>query len=386
MTPRVLVVEDEAIVAEDLRRTLQRLGYEVPGTTGDGAEAVALTAALEPQLVLMDIHLAGAMDGIEAARLVRERHDVPVVFLTAYSDDATIDRAKVVEPVSYLLKPFDERELKSAIEVGLYVHRLAKERRALLENVRHQERLASLGTLAAGLAHEVNNPLTVVQLNTEVARSATEQLGQVLVPSFDEARAHLSAIDEALGETQAAAERIRRIVDDVRRFARAESHRAGPISPAHVVAQATSLARKSVEMKAQLVVENRPAPLVQASESLLVQVLLNLLMNAAQAMGARRSDEGRVRVQVDTAPDGRARIAVEDNGDGIAPEALPFIFDPFFTTKPVGVGTGLGLSISHGIITSHGGELRVSSAPGVGTTMTALLPALPLAKGPHEPG
>jgi signal transduction histidine kinase len=232
----------------------------------------------------------------------------------------------------------------------------------------------------------VNNPLTVVQLSTDAARSATEQLGQVLVPSFGEARTHLAVIDEALDETQAAAERIRRIVDDVRRFARAESHRAGPISPAHVVAQATSLARKTVEMKAQLVVESRAAPLVQASESLLVQVLLNLLMNAAQAMGARRSDEGRVRVQVDTAPDGRARIAVEDNGDGIAPESLPFIFDPFFTTKPVGVGTGLGLSISHGIVTSHGGELKVSSTPGAGTTMTVLLPALPPPEGPHKAG
>ncbi|MDX2015636.1 MAG: response regulator [Myxococcaceae bacterium] len=380
MTPRVLVVEDEVLVAEDLRRTLVRLGYEVPATTGDGSEAVALTEALKPALVLMDIHLAGPMDGIEAARLVRERHDVPVVFLTAYSDDATLERAKVVEPLSYLLKPFDERELKSAIEVGLYVHRLARERRAMLENVRHQERLASLGTLAAGLAHEVNNPLTVVKLNTEVARQAVQQLDVAL---RDEVAwratpplAELATLDEALGETDAATDRIRQIVDDVRRFARAESHKAGPLAVSHVVARATALARRTVEDRAHLVVEHQPAPLVQASESLLVQVLLNLLINAAQAMEGRARAACLIQVRTGTATDGRARIDVEDNGSGIAPEALPHIFDPFFTTKPVGVGTGLGLSISHGIVTSHGGELRVESSLGRGTTMTVLLPAL----------
>ncbi len=118
----ILIVEDEVIVAADLDHKLDRLGYTVCGRTAYGEDAVALVRELGPDLVLMDIRLAGEMDGVEAAERIRRECDVPVIYLTAHADRATLDRAKRTEPFGYILKPFDERELESHIEMALYKH------------------------------------------------------------------------------------------------------------------------------------------------------------------------------------------------------------------------------------------------------------------------
>ncbi len=121
-TTRILIVEDEAIVARDLNRQLARLGYDTVADTPRGEEAIVLVGQLRPHLVLMDIHLAGPMDGIEAATAIREQLDTPVVFLTAFADDAILQRSKLAEPFGYIVKPFDERELHSVIEIALTKH------------------------------------------------------------------------------------------------------------------------------------------------------------------------------------------------------------------------------------------------------------------------
>lgn len=128
---RILIVEDEAITAKDIQMTLQDLGYEVAGTAASGEEAIQKAAEHKPALVLMDIRLQGEMDGIEAASRIRSSLDVPVVYLTAHSDKATLERAKITEPFGYILKPFEERELHSNIEMALYKH---KTERKLKEN------------------------------------------------------------------------------------------------------------------------------------------------------------------------------------------------------------------------------------------------------------
>ncbi len=125
-TARILIVEDERIVAEDLRETLGALGYEVVGIVPSGEAAIEQAAAHHPDLVLMDIMLRGNLNGIDAAQHVRDRLDIPVVYLTAYADDATLARAKVTEPFGYLIKPFEERELLTAIEMALYKHAMEK--------------------------------------------------------------------------------------------------------------------------------------------------------------------------------------------------------------------------------------------------------------------
>jgi len=119
----ILVVEDESIVARDLQSRLRSLGYDVPAVAATGEEALKKAADIRPDLVLMDIRLKGAMDGIETAEQLRELFNVPPVYLTAYTDSETLRRAKITEPFGYIVKPFDERELHSAIEMALYRHK-----------------------------------------------------------------------------------------------------------------------------------------------------------------------------------------------------------------------------------------------------------------------
>jgi len=120
---RIMVVEDARIVSLDLTRSLRSLGYEVVATAASGERAVLTAAELLPDLVLMDIHLEGEMDGITAAAEITSAHDTPVVYVTAYADDKTLARAKVTQPYAYVLKPVDKRELQIAIEVSLQLHR-----------------------------------------------------------------------------------------------------------------------------------------------------------------------------------------------------------------------------------------------------------------------
>jgi len=144
--PRILIVEDEAIVADELQRRLSRMGCEVAGMAASGEDAVRLAIALKPELVLMDIDLQGEMDGTQAAQQLSRQLQVPVVYLTASSDASVIGRAKLTEAFGYLLKPLDERLLHITIEMALYKHQMGQERKKLLEDL--QEALARVKLLS----------------------------------------------------------------------------------------------------------------------------------------------------------------------------------------------------------------------------------------------
>jgi CheY-like chemotaxis protein len=128
---KILIVEDEFVVADDIEARLLDLGYAVAGKANSGAEAIELAESHSPDLVLMDIHLRGLMDGITAATEIRQRFKLPVVFLTAYADESTLERAKVAEPFGYILKPFEDRELRTNIEIAVYKHKAESEIRRL---------------------------------------------------------------------------------------------------------------------------------------------------------------------------------------------------------------------------------------------------------------
>lgn len=136
MSAKILVTEDEGIVAADIEDRLRSLGYQVTATCSSGAEALQKVVETKPDLVLMDIMIQGDMDGIETAKYVREDFGIPVIFLTAYSDDATFQRAKITEPFGYLLKPFEERDLRTNIEMALYKHSMEKERDRLVAELK----------------------------------------------------------------------------------------------------------------------------------------------------------------------------------------------------------------------------------------------------------
>ena len=142
---QVLVVEDASIIAKDIQDILRRLGYAVPVVVSSGEKAIQKAAEMHPDLVLMDIMLKGDMDGVEAAQQIRDRFHIPVVYLTAYADEDTLQRAKIAEPFGYILKPFEERELHAAIEMALYKHKAEEEREQLIHEL--QAALAEIKTL-----------------------------------------------------------------------------------------------------------------------------------------------------------------------------------------------------------------------------------------------
>ncbi len=180
---------------------------------------------------------------------------------------------------------------------------------------------------------------------------------------------------EALGEAYEGAERVRAIVQDLRSFSRKSDDERVPLDVRAVLDSAANMARSEMRHRAQLVKEYRPVPLVDANDSRLAQVFLNLLVNAAHAIPEGRADQNTIRVVTRTAPDGAAVVEVHDTGSGIPPEVLPRVFDPFFTTKPVGHGTGLGLSICQNILRSYEGEIAVESQVGQGTTSASPSPS-----------
>lgn len=142
--PRILVVEDEGIVAKSIKDMLTRLGYEVPAIAASGEDAIKRAAEHKPDLVLMDIVLRGTVDGIEAAKEIRARFDIPVIYLTAYADDTTVSRAKMTAPYGYLVKPFNERELHAALEIALYKHWMEREVPRLTDDTELERALKEL--------------------------------------------------------------------------------------------------------------------------------------------------------------------------------------------------------------------------------------------------
>jgi signal transduction histidine kinase len=238
------------------------------------------------------------------------------------------------------------------------------------------DRLAAVGRLAAGLAHEINNPLAFVEANL---RFAAEELPALAAwsrhPPADprDAERLVAELAEAVAESRQGAERVRHIVRGLKTFARTDEDLREPVDVRAALEAAVDMSAHELKQRARLVRELSPAPRVEGNAVRLSQVFLNLLVNAVQAIPEGAPD-GRVRVVLRSDERGWAVAEVHDNGRGIPAELLPRIFDPFFTTKPVGEGTGLGLSISQGIVLGLGGELAVDSAPGRGTTFRLALP------------
>ena len=244
------------------------------------------------------------------------------------------------------------------------------EKRRLQAQLIQSDRMASMGTLAAGVAHEINNPLAYVVANLGWVAQALESAGPaVAVGPEDHAE-----MREALEEARSGAERVRAIVRDLKTFSRADEPARGPADVRRVLESALNLARNEIRHRARVVTDLGEVPTVEASEHRLGQVFLNLLINAAQAIPEGRADANQVRAVTRTDDRGRAVVEIHDTGCGIEPEHLGSIFEPFFTTKPAGVGTGLGLAICHGIVTGLGGEIRVESQPGRGSVFRVILP------------
>jgi two-component system cell cycle sensor histidine kinase/response regulator CckA len=495
----VMVVEDERVIALDISDSLMAMGYEVTGTAATGHECVQAAAQRRPDLVLLDIHLAGELDGIEVAHLLRERFQVPVVFLTAYADEQTLDRAKLTGALGYLTKPFRKPDLRSAVEVGLFRHQREREVRererwlsTLLRSIgdaviavdakgqvsfmnsaaeeligrRREdvfghplaevlplldqgtgepiedpiqpavqqrevvqlpaskaftaggrellvessvapilderqavlgamvvlrdlssrgsqpaaaESFSSLATVAASLAHEINNPLSYILSNAYVARQELARVDASLAdgkPSFDSVRVResLSQTTELLSEVEDGVRHIARIAADLGSLGQRESE-LQPLDIIPAVQWALRVSHGTLKYHARVTTRFRPVPRVRGDAVRLSQIFLNLTLNAAHAMSGRPFEENELLIATELDTDGQVCVTVRDTGSGIPPELLERIFEPFFTTKPVGKGSGLGLCLCRRAVQSMGGSISVRSQLGQGATFLVKFPA-----------
>jgi PAS domain S-box-containing protein len=257
------------------------------------------------------------------------------------------------------------------------------ERKRLRAKLLVSDRMTSLGTLAAGIAHEINNPLSYVTGNLE---AAAETLRDAAGAPGVAACAEPAEVTAAIKDARDGAERVRKIVQGLRMFSRAEEENRVPLALADVLEAAIRLTANEVRHRAQLVRELGPVPLVVADDSRLTQVFINLLVNAAHAIPEGHSDRNRITVRTRTDDHGHAVIEIEDTGNGIAPEQVSRVFDPFFTTKDVGGGTGLGLSICHGIISGLGGHISIESSRDSALVSGSPVTAAPAGHGSHGTG
>jgi len=247
----------------------------------------------------------------------------------------------------------------------------AKEQRDLLQRqLMFADRMASVGTLAAGAAHEINNPLAYVTANLDLVIEELAALGGTAPTAAQLAEWTAMAVEAREGT-----ERIRKIVRGLTSFSRTDPERLRVLDLTPTVELACKLAFNEIRQRARLVKDFGEIPRVEADDSQLGQVFLNLLVNAAQAIPEGETEVNEIRVVTTTDAQGRAVIEVRDTGSGIPDHVIGRVFDPFFTTKPVGVGTGLGLSICHNIVTRLGGEITLHRGDGRGTIVRVVIPA-----------
>ncbi len=244
------------------------------------------------------------------------------------------------------------------------------DQRRFQEQLMVSDRMVSVGTLAAGVAHEINNPLAAILGNLHLALEALQD-GAIGPAEL------LGDLRDELGDSLEAAGRVRDIVRDLNIFSRTQEASASAVDVPKVVESSVRLAWNEIRHRARLVREYGEVPAVIANEARLGQVFLNLVMNAVQALPDGNVVANEIRIRILEDDQGRVVVAIRDTGAGMPPEVLRRLFTPFFTTKPVGVGTGLGLAISHRIVSSLGGEIQVDSAVGKGTEVRVALPAAP---------
>ena len=391
---RVLIADDEPVSRRLLQSYLQKWGYEV-AAAADGAEAWRLFEAGPVPVVITD-WMMPEVDGLALIRRIRAANlptYVYAILLTARSQKEDLVEGMEAGADDFLTKPFDRDELRVRLRAAgriIQLERdLAEQNRALREAqaaLVQTEKLAGLGRLAAGVAHEINNPVAYVTNNLAVVRRDMEaalgvldayRAGDPATAAKLEKAADLPYFRENFGrmfdKTLEGLQRVRDIVRNLRDFARldeAEFKEADLNAAVESTLEIVRFQAKQAGVKMETAFE--PLPLVACHPGKMNQVFLNLLINAIQACGP----DGVVTVATKPAPGGVA-VEVRDTGCGIPPEHRAKLFEPFFTTKPVGQGTGLGLSVSFGIVRDHGGAIEVESEVGRGTTFRVRLPLRP---------
>lgn len=364
----ILIVEDEKLVADDLRETLELLGYVVPYTTTTAEDAIAQLEILLVDVVIMDIRLAGEMDGITASHLIQSQYHTPVIYLTANADFATLERVKSSRPFGYILKPFHEKTLATTIEITLARHQAEMSVYQALATAQTRQQIAEVQLQQKSdylhlIAHELRNPLTAIKFAAEVLHQENAMMA-------DERR------QTYIQRIQTATKNLNELLEDVLLLERSSTTApiccVAPVDLEEFCQQVVEVFQQTAPAACKLVFrsEGERQPLC-LDEKLLWHLLSNLVSNAV-----KYSPAGGIIALVVSWQDQQVTVRVIDQGLGISAETQARLFQPFQRGNNVGAipGTGLGLTIARRCAELQGGSLTVTSAIGQGSTFSVVLP------------
>ncbi|OBS10313.1 sensor histidine kinase [Acidihalobacter prosperus] len=372
-----VVLEDGRIAGSISRYQLMRIFFRPYGRELFGKRPVRSFMNTTPLIVALDQSIE------QAAQHVTRHITAPVTedFIVSHEG-----RYHGIGRVIDLLQAMEARVRRHSQELSQAYGRLKASQGQLIQS----EKMASLGQMVAGLAHEINTPLGYVRNNVELVNAALNAAGDAIralnpdastgddADTLDEARRYALAFEQEYGledtaglleDTLYGVRQISELVSNLKTFSRLDQAKLAAASISECLDSALMIARHLLKDRIEIVKQYDETPLIECSPSQINQVFLNLITNAAQAI------DGNGRITLRTyVEESHVVASLQDTGSGMAPELMKRIFDPFFTTKDVGQGTGLGLSISYQIIKQHGGQIRVASKPGKGTRFTIRLP------------
>ncbi|MBS1228104.1 MAG: histidine kinase [Proteobacteria bacterium] len=426
---RVLVVDDDPILRTQIKRLASQFVSEIR-LAADGVEGLEIWRQWQPNVVVTDIFMP-RMSGLEMSAAIKAGDpDAQIIVITSDDDGDSLRRALEIGVERYISKPVDMHLLADAISKCVRDQqqtedlRLTRQVAALTEALQQQlweklraeealnqekaeqrvlinrleeahnqllqsEKMASIGQLAAGVAHEINNPISYVNSNLGALQQYVGKLLQ-LIAGYEQHDAELPGasrdtldalkreidldylrndVGDLLAESLGGLQRVKRIVQDLKDFSHVSDSEMQWANLENGLESTLNVVGNELKYKAEVVRDYGHLPEIECIPSQLNQVFMNLLVNASQAIAEHGVITLRTRQEGD-----QACLEISDTGSGIPPEIINRIFDPFFTTKPVGTGTGLGLSITHGIIRKHGGRIEVSSEIGKGSTFRIVLP------------
>ncbi len=412
--PVILIVDDEKTIRTFLSRALISQGYTVVAADTLGS-AIEHISSREFDLLIIDKNLPDG-SGLDIIATIRDKgHRTEAILITGYSDTESAIQAVALGVFRYIRKPFDLDDLKIDINNALETGRLRRDLARRTEDLektnqelwgalkrvyeserrtRQAERLANIGYLAAGVAHEINNPLSLLSMTIPYVTNEVGALAAMAGNEFDEEKIKLSLnqLARSLTPTQEAIEFLMRLASDLHSLGRTEKQSPVPVKIAEAAGSAMRLVRHQLKYKADVNLEIGEDITVSGHASRLVQVFINLLTNAAKAIQHGSPKENSVKL-TSTVEDTDVVIQVSDTGVGIPDDHIDKIFKPFFTfsLKDEDQGSGIGLALVREIIEEHQGSISVSSKKDKGTTFAIRLPLLaastsPLATMPQETG
>ena len=399
-SPRsVLVVDDEEAVAKFVARLLDLQGHKT-SIAHNGAAALEILKQKPHELVITDLRMPN-MDGLELVTEAKKlNRDQNIIIITGYGTMEIFMDAMRAGASDFIVKPIDRDQLLAAVDRVLSRKSLEESLIARTKQLVQSEKMATVGVLSTGIAHEINNPTTFIRTNLQLMNEYIKRLGPRLSNLQDPKNGDvvrniiLTEFPQMISEALKGTERIQKIVSGVKHYAhRGDEHTEETVDIREVIAQAVNLVK--ARLRKHIVINESYLNIkeIKGRFSKLEQVFVNLMINSADAVEdkvqERRSKgeheyqgmidvsatviEGDVVEGQQKTPDYLV-LTFYDNGAGISREKLTRVFDPFYTTKPVGVGTGLGLYICYEIIKQHGGEITVQSELGEGTAFIIKLP------------